>query len=627
LSKLVLAFLPLAWIWWRVIDHLRLEWSLNPQYGYGWAVPVLCVYLIWRRLGARGAQFQSGCNADSVSRICNPRSNKHRIDHTIATPADREPPMQRITNLDCSHKGRVPPRYLYVLFALLLVAWLPIRFVQEANPDWRLVSWALALEAIGISLLTVHWAGGGTANKDSSQAILKNKRGNGVAYVTEQPGPWQTRTGFAFMRRFSALSSAQPNPYGITASRLAFPLCFFLVAVPWPTVLEAPLVQTLSRANAFLTVELLNIGGLPALQHGNIVEGKDVALGIEDPCSGIRSLQATMMLSLFLGELYRISLPSGLLLCLLGLPLSLMFNVLRTTILAVVAAGRGSQCLMAWHDWEGVSILLLCFSSLWALAAYLRKRSESLPRSAPSPDVPSKSEQLTIPNKELIFPTFALSAQNPLRLSVSFRRICFLLVWVAVSEIATELWYRSHERNLPAPLGWSVEFPRQNRTFKEAPFSEKAKRLLRYTEGANACWKNEDGIRFQAIYLRWKTGRIAVPLARIHSPELCLTATGRRLVLPQETRSVSVNGLTLPVRFYVFSGIDGLVHVLYCVWEDRATGVPFSGNDSSYANRLRAVLAGCRNRGQQSLELAAWGIPDGAVAEAILSHELAALIK
>ena len=41
--------LPLAFLWWRLIDHLRVEWTLNPQYGYGWAVPVLCAYLIWQR--------------------------------------------------------------------------------------------------------------------------------------------------------------------------------------------------------------------------------------------------------------------------------------------------------------------------------------------------------------------------------------------------------------------------------------------------------------------------------------------------------------------------------------------------------------------------------------------------
>src|SRR6266436_6446705 len=40
--------LPLAFLWFTLINHLRIEWSVNPQYGYGWAVPFLCGYLIWK---------------------------------------------------------------------------------------------------------------------------------------------------------------------------------------------------------------------------------------------------------------------------------------------------------------------------------------------------------------------------------------------------------------------------------------------------------------------------------------------------------------------------------------------------------------------------------------------------
>ena len=36
---LLLCALPLAWLWWVLIDDLRVEWTINPQYSYGWAVP------------------------------------------------------------------------------------------------------------------------------------------------------------------------------------------------------------------------------------------------------------------------------------------------------------------------------------------------------------------------------------------------------------------------------------------------------------------------------------------------------------------------------------------------------------------------------------------------------------
>jgi hypothetical protein len=47
----------------------------------------------------------------------------------------------------------------------------------------------------------------------------------------------------------------------------------------------------------------------------------------------------------------------------------------------------------------------------------------------------------------------------------------------------------------------------------------------------------------------------------------------------------------------------------------------------TYANRLAPVLAGRRNSGQRSLEVAIWGIADQQEAEAALTRELENLIK
>ncbi len=42
--------LPLAWLWFVLINDLRVEWTVNPQYSYGWAVPFLCAFLVWQRI-------------------------------------------------------------------------------------------------------------------------------------------------------------------------------------------------------------------------------------------------------------------------------------------------------------------------------------------------------------------------------------------------------------------------------------------------------------------------------------------------------------------------------------------------------------------------------------------------
>jgi hypothetical protein len=94
-------------------------------------------------------------------------------------------------------------RGLLVGVAFLLALLFPIRVIEEANPDWRFLSWILALCVVAFSLLALYRAG-----------------------------------GMAWLRHF------------------AFPVCFPLAAVPWPVQLENSIVQTMMRGVASIAVEI-----------------------------------------------------------------------------------------------------------------------------------------------------------------------------------------------------------------------------------------------------------------------------------------------------------------------------------------------------------------------------------
>ena len=175
--------LALGFLWGVLINHLRVEWTLNPQYGYGWAVPFLCLYLVWQQIQkpAGTIQFDS-----------------------------------RITSI------------LYLLITLCAFLYAPTRLVEEANPGWRLISWGLALEVVGLTWLTIYLVGG---------------------------ADWWRK--------------------------LAFPVGYFLVAIPWPSSIESSLIQGLTRLDAQTTVEVLGWSGVPALQHGNVIEVATGVVGIE----------------------------------------------------------------------------------------------------------------------------------------------------------------------------------------------------------------------------------------------------------------------------------------------------------------------------------------------------------
>jgi Transmembrane exosortase (Exosortase_EpsH) len=90
------------------------------------------------------------------------------------------------------------------------------------------------------------------------------------------------------------------------------------MSVPWPGAVEDYVIQGLTQAATVVTVASLNLFHISAVQHGNVIELKTGLVGIDEACSGVRSLQATLMVSLFLGELYRVSRPRKIVIVLCG---------------------------------------------------------------------------------------------------------------------------------------------------------------------------------------------------------------------------------------------------------------------------------------------------------------------
>jgi hypothetical protein len=281
------------------------------------------------------------------------------------------------------------------------------------------------------------------------------------------------------------------------------------------------------------------------------------------------------------------------------------------------------DAIAAWHDPAGMSILVSCFGAIWLLGYLLR---------SPARPGPFPVHEVVFPEKAVIPPNIRQQAvtSSPVGLKVLGRSAIPLVfsIWLGFVEVGTEMWYRVHEQHLAAPIGWQVELPREQPEFCELPLSPNLRQLLRFDQGLNAGWSDGTGLRWQAIFLRWDPGRIAVYLANNHTPEDCLTAAGRELVSQSGLYFVSVHGLELPFRAYVARDERGPFHIFYCLWDDRApAGRAFDAKWLSYWNRLRPVLAGRRNSGQRSLELALWGAADDESANSALREVLSGIIK
>lgn len=504
------AVLSLLLLWARLLAHVSREWSLNPQYSYGAAVPFLCLYLLY--LEAKERRY--------------PDSPRFRWFGWVAVAG--------------------------------AVAYPPVRLLQEANPEWRFVGWALALITLAVTYVVLR---------------------------------------------------AAAARYRLIPETILFPLGFFLVSIPWPTFVENPLIQGLTRFNAFCTVELMNLGGVPAIQHGNTIELSTGSVGINEACSGIRSFQASLMISLFLGHLYRFSPPLRMVLCVAGFALAIAFNICRTTVLSWVAAKKGIGTIAQWHDPTGVLILLLCFVTLWLLSDCIARRHR--------PTAKPEAHSLTAPPRSTTHPN---AAAGSAWFAVS------LLPWLLVSELGVHAWYSTGESETK-PRVWTVVLPEHSDGYQEVPFSQEARRMLRFDSGRNAKWNDFTG-RWQAIFLQWNPGAVAVHLAKNHTPETCLAASGRKIREHSDVETLSVDGLEFPVQFYHMNDGHMPLHVLYCLWDDRPAGKrSFSAMSLNLSSRLRPVLERQRNLGQRSLELALWAPLDNRAARTALIRSFMERVK
>jgi exosortase len=484
----------------EVINHLKDEWSLNPQYGYGWIVPFLALFLLWKRWGSR-------------------------------------PPA-------------APPRRLLVpaiIVGVCAFTLLPLRVIAEANPDWRLISWSLALDVILISLSTIYFSG-----------------------------------GFPWVRQF------------------AFPILFFLVAVPWPAQIEQGLVQTLMRWETAINVAILNLGGIKALQHGNVIEIATGLIGIEEACSGVRSLQATLMISLFLGELYEFAVGRRVVLVVASAILAFVCNLLRTALLVWAGAKNGAKAIEMWHDPAGWTILAVCLVGLWLVSLRMRKNADKMAREHGLPLGPAP---------HLI----------PVSLSAIF------LIWILLVEAGVRQWY-GHNRDAKS-LEWKVAWPKSETKFETIPIPPEAQTLLRYSDGGGGSWIGPDGHRFTMYFFRWLPGRTAALFVRNHRPDICLPASGMTLRSDSATL-IGVNDFTLPVRSYRFEYRGRPLHVYYCYWGGRTSSqASYSEEDWTASGRLKTAWRGEREIGTQMLELAVWGYQDDNDARAALLRELEKIVR
>jgi exosortase len=460
-------------------------------------------------------------------------------------------PRRQIAN----RKSQIANRAAIALAIAALLLLLPVRLFEIANPEWRLLAWLHAVAVAGLTLLLI-WLAGGRA--------------------------WLIH--------------------------FAFPVAFLFVAVPWPTSLETPVIQGLMRIVARVAAEAAMLLGTPAQVEGSLIRVPNGLVGVNEACSGIRSLQTALMIGLLFGEVKRLSVVRRVELVACAIAIALFANFVRAVFLVHVAATENLSDVGRWHDIAGYSIIALVFLATMALA-YLLGKSEV---GGHSSEVRTHKEDRAIGNWRSAIPLSYLAAA---------------LCWLLFVEMGTGTWYRVHERDLISGIRYGVRWPEQAPNFHRLKINDEIRAVLRFDDGEAAIWtanSQSDSSRPNtlrcALYLfRWNPGKNSALLANLHRPDVCLPASGWIQIADDGVRAYPVNGsFELPFRHFEFQrSFEGsppqTAHAFYCLVEDGARLLSSSsisplgmfGNRTEWtrSERVRAVLEGRRHLGQQVLEI------------------------
>lgn len=494
--------------WAGLWNKLRIDWTINDQYQYGWFVPPLALALLAMRWQDRpapppGERPANGWRAAGLTVVC-------------------------------------------------LLALLPLRLIEGPNPDWRLIYWLHAGVLTVLSLVLAAWCGG---------------------------RPW--------VRHF------------------AFPVGFLLLAVPWPSGPEQALVQSLQTRVADIAAEIMNLMAIPTEAQGNLLRVRGQLVGVDEACSGIRSLQTMLMGGFLLGELSRLSLGRRLALLGGGIAVAMAANVFRGTLLVWFAAHGGTAELEKYHDIAGVSVLLIVFAGLlWLNRLLTRGQARRPVVDAPGVDAPDPVAE-TLPPPRAV-PRWLLAG---------------VLGWLACVEIGNVAWYHSGEPVAdPGVPRWTVVPRADALKFQAVRIDDRTARMLRYDRGVSAHWLRPEAAHpltaapndCTLYFFRWEPGHASAAQADMHQPHICLTASGLTQTADHGVAPLALpGGVTLPVRRYEFVWHGRPIFVYFVVWQDGAGRQILPDAPTEKWDRLRAVVQRRANLGRQTLEFIVAG-PTGA---------------
>jgi exosortase len=501
---------------------------------------------------------------------------------------------QWLHNPDLSH-GLFTP----LIFLLLLhesrtrgaPRWLPARAIATAALAATLIGGLVLLALAGVYAAAVGW----------THALVN----------------FLTATALAVFLAAAWIAAAHERlraiPFNWSAAVSIF---LWVLSAPIPPGTYTALTQRLQLWVTGAVLSSLHTLGIPALKNGNIIELADVSVGVEEACSGVRSLLSCIFAGLFFSAALVRSTSHRIVIIALAPLLALGMNIVRSLTLTLLA-NAGIDIGGAWHDVTGFAVLGITAALLAGIALFLEKNVRISPAGASPKFTVAASASPAIPT----------SSPGPLALLTSGLFVASALIIFFVLNTRPAVRSAAPPPDLAAILpaeiaGWqTVTSGDLYRFSAQLQTSD----LIQRTYGRTTL----SGTEQITIYLAyWPAGQAPVSLVASHTPDACWPGAGWEPLPSARTReTLHVRGLALPLaehRFFTHQNFPQ--HVWYWhLYEGRV--IHHDGLGSPLKLLRLALDYGFRRDGDQLFIRISSNQPWGKISREALIEELIARLR
>ncbi len=317
------------WHWWNTRD----------DYSFGFLVPFFVAYVVY----------------DRWEQICNLLKGKGRNPANAGEEAEcTGAPAPQVSSVPSPSASRILPPAAYLVLAFGLMAFFLGAFYRAgsgpSNPGSLLIAVGFGCILLPLIFLSV---------------------------PREIPNPEMNREPRWWKRLFL-------DTRFVVASLFLFPAFIWVISAPLVSVVENNISLFLLSQVTRVVFFVFDMGGFPLEQQGNTLILPTGRVGVEDACSGIRSLTACLFAGSFLGAVFLNSLWKKVLLVGIAMLFAFFTNILRSLFLTGWAYANGPDAIDgAVHDVTGYAVLGLTCVGLIALLPVFNFRMEWLQSVSP----------------------------------------------------------------------------------------------------------------------------------------------------------------------------------------------------------------------------------------------------